>query len=105
MFVRHGDYLGERGPRMRGIDIEDRDRSGSDRRGDLPRLGVADARPGVAVRQAHFHEAHPGGADRVVVGVALAADDDDFGLWPGDIRKLRHARRVEAGDASGGPQQ
>jgi hypothetical protein len=73
--------------------------------GDLPRLGVSDARARNAVGQTGFYDVDAGRADGMVILIALAAHHHHFILHASGVGQARHFGRVEARHTGGGAQQ
>ena len=73
--------------------------------GDLPRLGVSDARARNAVGQTGFYDVDAGRADGMVILITLAAHHHHLILQAGGVGQARHFGRVEARHTGGGAQQ
>ena len=92
--------LDDLGQAQRARRVEDRARDGgcaiADRLLELPRHRPTGTR---VAEVAGLDEGDAHGPDRVVVGVAVAALDDDLALHPGHVREPIHLADVHPGDA------
>ena len=93
------------GPRIGRSDVEDACGSLGDGGGVLPSLGPAYSGVRHNLIEADLDEGRTGGANGVVVTVALLAGDQEFlSISRSGPRKAFHAAGIEAGEDGGGSQ-